>query len=206
MSALRQLALVALMSAAFGCDSPQPPKPQPQPQPPAVDAKPVAESLPDFGKFAPTQLERLNALGFVTSGNFKHELQMTGSPATTLVEVLSVDVVRKGRSEGPHDVLDQAQRAKDNRTLAAYRRKHGDPLATFEPTHKYTVPQIAARTVFVIHLDLKYLPRQGTWVLFRCNARVKSAKGLEDKDIALDRDVVGQGYVAWRLEDLERLF
>jgi hypothetical protein len=200
---MRQLALVAVMGAAIGCNASAS---APKVEQPAVEAKPVAEPAADFGKFAQAEIERIKALGFATSDNFKLEVQKTGSPATTLVDVLSIDVVRKGRPEGAHEVLEQAQRAKDTRTLAAYRRKRGDPLATYESSHKYTVPEIAARTVFVIHLDLKYRPQKGTWALFRCNAQVKSAKGLEDKDIALDQYVVGQGYVAWRLEDLVRLF
>jgi len=200
---MRQLALVAVMGAAIGCNASAS---VPKVEQPVVEAKAVAEPAADFGKFAQAEIERIKALGFATSDNFKLEVQKTGSPATTLVDVLSIDVVRKGRPEGAHEVLEQAQRAKDIRTLAAYRRKRGDPLATYESSHKYTVPEIAARTVFVIHLDLKYRPQKGTWALFRCNAQVKSAKGLEDKDIALDQYVVGQGYVAWRLEDLVRLF
>jgi hypothetical protein len=200
---MRQLALVAVMGAAIGCNASAS---APKVEQPVVEAKPAAEPAADFGKFAQAEIERINALGFATSDNFKLAVQKTGSPATILVDVLSIDVVRKGRPEGAHEVLEQAQRAKDTRTLAAYRRKRGDPLATYESAHKYTVPEIAARTVFVIHLDLKYRPQKGTWALFRCNAQVKSAKGLEDKDIALDQYVVGQGYVAWRLEDLARLY
>jgi hypothetical protein len=199
---MRQLRLLAFV-CAIGCD---PRTPSADVERLAIEASPVVEPAADFRKFAHAELERLNALGFVTSDNFKHEVQKTGSPATVPVDVLSVDVARKGKSEGPHEVLEQAQRAKDARTLAAYRRTRKDPLATLELTHKHTVPEIAARTVFVIHLDLKYRPQQGSWALWRCNAQIKSATGLNDNDIALGPYVVGQGYVAWRLEDLERLF
>jgi len=195
---------IAFLCAASGCDPPTPSAEVERSS--AVEAKPGVDSLPDFDKVARAEIERLKALGFTPRGGFTHELQKTGSPATILVDVLSLDVVHKGKSNGPHEVLDQAQRAKDARTLAAYRRKQSDPLATLELPHKYTVPEIAARTEYLIHLDLKYRPQKGRWVLYRCNARVKSAKGLNDKDIALDQYIIGQGYVAWRLEDLQRLF
>ncbi len=200
---MRRCAVLALACTAFGCDPAPPP---PKAAPPAVEAQTEAAPPGDFDKFARGEIERLSALGFVTTGKIKHEEQMTGSPATIPVHVLIVDVVRKGKAQGPHEVLAQAQRDKDNHTVAAFRRQHDDPQATFKPPHKYTVAEIAARTVFVIHLDLKYRPQKGTWRLFRGNARVTSAKGLEDKDIALEKYVVGQSYVAWRLEDLERLY
>jgi hypothetical protein len=192
------------MGAAIGCNASAS---APKVEQPVVEAKPVAEPAADFGKFAQAEIERIHALGFAPSDKFKLEVQKTGSPATTLVHVLSIDVVRKGKAEGAHEVLHLAQRAKDNRTIAAYRRAQGNPLATPElPPQKYTISEISAKTVFVIHLEMKYRPHNGTWVLVRGNTLVTSAKGLEDKEIGLDKYVMSQGYIAWRLEDLGRLY
>jgi hypothetical protein len=204
MSAMRRFALVAFLCAAIGCDPSAPPREVEQP---VAESKPITEPVADFRKFVQAEIERLNAMGFATSHKFKYELKKTDSLVTPVVGILSVDVVRKGKPAGPHEVLNLAQRAQDSRAIATYRRSQGNPLATLElPPKKYTISEIAARTVFVIHLEMKYRPHKGTWVPARGNTLVTSAKGLEDKDIALDKYVVGQRYIAWRLEDLERLF
>ncbi len=204
MSPMRRLALVALLWAAIGCD---PSASAPRVEQPAVEAKSVVESTDDFRKFVQGQIARLNAIGFTTSDKFQCDVRKIDSPVTRILGVLNIDAVRKGNAEGPHEVLNQAQRAKDSRAIAAYRRTHGNPLATPElPPQKYTLPEIAARTVFVLHLEVKYRPQNGTWVLARGNAQVVRSKGLEDKNIALDAFVTGQRYIFWRLEDLERLF
>jgi len=192
------------MCAAIGCGASASP---PKAEQPVGEAKPAVEPIADFGKFAQAEVERINALGFATSNKFKYEVKKMDSLVTPVLGILNVDVMRKGKAEGAHEVLNLAQRAKDNRTLATYRRAQGNPLATPDlAPKKYTVSEISARTVFGIHLEMKYRPHKGTWVLVRGNTRVTSAKGLEDKDIALDKYVVGQGYVAWRLEDLGRLY
>jgi len=209
---MRQLALVALLCAAVGCD---PSVPAQKVESRVVQSTPsVGESkadvdslLPGFRKFVPGEIKRINAAGFTTSEKYKCEVTTTKLPATPIFAILSIDVVRKGNPAGPNEMLAQALRDKDTRTITEYRRAHNDPLATPQlATKKYTIPEIAAKTVFFIHLDMKYVPREGSWVLYRGNTQVISTQGLDDKDIALDKEVRGRRYIAWRIEDLGRLY
>jgi len=209
---MRQLALVALLCAAVGCEASVPaPKVESrvaQSAPSVVGSKPEVDSLlPGFRKFVPGEIKQINAAGFNTSEKYKCEVTTTKLPATPIFAILSIDVVRKGNPAGANEVLSQALRDHDTRTITEYRRAHNDPLAMPQlPPKKYTVPEIAAKTVFILHLDMKYVPRDGSWVLYRGNTQVISTQGLDDKDIALDKEVRGRRYIAWRIEDLGRLY